>query len=175
MMIDIEKFKQQLFSKVTRVYTVLDGASVPGLPMKLYEMRPPRYCLFTGDLEPDMVEVAPYLVRLYPNMPFTDWVLKECWGKHWGIFLHSRLPLKEMRKHFRALITVYDEKGNPMTFRYYDPRVLRRFLPTCKPAELKIFFGGVESFFAESTEDGKLMNFQLADEHNLKQFAIDIK
>lgn len=170
-----EKLEEILFSEKTRIYAVLDGASVPDLPMKLYEMKPPRYCLFTGELEPDMAEVAPYLVRLYPRAPFTEWVLKECWGKHWGIFAHSRKPLQEMRKHFRSLVKVYDEKGNPMIFRFYDPRVLRRFLPTCKPAELKIFFGDVESFFAESEDDGKLMNFQLAEENNLKQSAINIK
>lgn len=175
MKIDTEKVKKELFSKVTRVYAILDGASVPGLPLKLYEMKPPRYCLFTGELEPDMAEVAPYLVRLYPKTPFTDWVLKECWGKHWGIFAHSRKPLKDMRQHFRSLITVYDEQGNPMTFRFYDPRVLRRYLPTCKPAELKIIFGDVETFFAESEENEKLLNYNLAAENHLKQAAFDIK
>ncbi|CAN5233924.1 hypothetical protein BH20ACI1_BH20ACI1_00460 [soil metagenome] len=171
---NIEKINEQLFSKVTRIYAVLDGASVPDLPMKLYEMNPPRYCLFTGELEPDMEEVAPYLVRLYPKTPFTEWVLKECWGQNWGIFIHSRQPLNGMRKHFRSLVNVYDEKGNPMMFRFYDPRVLRRFLPTCKPAELKVFFGDVESFFAES-DDSKLLGFSLAEENNLKQTAVDIQ
>ena len=169
-----EKFENILFSERTRIYAILDGASVPDLPMKLYEMQPPRYCLFTGDLEPDMAEVAPYLVRLYPRAPFTDWVLKEFWGKHWGIFAHSRKPLKEMRKHFRSLVTVYDEKGNPMLFRFYDPRVLRRFLPTCKPEEIKTFFGDVDTFFAELKEDEKLMRFENQD-GNLKQSALEIK
>ena len=170
-----EKLEEILFSQRTRSYAVLDGASVPDLPMKLFEMNPPRYCLLTGELEPDMAEVAPYLVRLYPRTPFTEWVLKECWRKHWGIFAHSRKTLNEMRKHFRSLVTVYDEKGNPMMFRFYDPRVLPRFLPTCKPAELKILFGDVESFFAESEEDGKLMNFRLTEENNIKQTEFDIK
>lgn len=172
---EIEKLNQYLFSKATRVYAVLDGASVPDLPTRLYEMQPPRYCLFTGNLEPDMTEVAPYLVRLYPQTPFTDWLLKEFWGKHWGIFVHSRRSLKEMRKHFRSLITVYDEKGDPMIFRFYDPRVLRRYLPTCNQGELKVLFGDVESFFVESEDNEKLMNFHLAEENNLKQAAFDIK
>ncbi len=170
---NIEKINEQLFSKVTRIYAVLDGASVSDLPMKLYEMKPPNFCLFTGELESDMEEVAPYLVRLYPKTPFTEWVLSECWGQHWGVFIHSRKTLNDMRAHFRSLVNVYDEKGNPMMFRFYDPRVLRRFLPTCKPAELKVFFGDVESFFAES-DDNKLLSFSLAEENNLKQAAIDI-
>lgn len=175
MSVNKEKVNQHLFSKATRVYALLDGASVPDLPMKLYEMKPPRYCLFTGNLDPGMAAVAPYLVRLYPNTPFTNWILSECWGKHWGIFAHSRKSLKDMRQHFRSLTTVYDERGNPMTFRFYDPRVLRRYLPTCRPAELKVFFGDVESFFAESEDNEKLLNFNLAEENHLTQSAFDIK
>ncbi len=169
-----EKLEEILFSRRTRVYAVLDGASVPDLPMKFFELNPPRYCLLKGELETDMAEVAPYVVRLYPQTPFTEWVLTECWGKHWGIFAHSLQPLKEMRKHFRSMITVCNEKGDPMMFRFYDPRVLRRFLPTCKPAELKVFFGDVESFFAES-DDSKLLSFSLAEENSLKQTAVDIQ
>ena len=172
---DIEKLYQALFSKETRIYAVLDGANVPDLPMKLFEMNPPRYCLFPGDLEPDMAEVAPYLVRLYPKTPFTDWVLKTFWGKNWGIVAHSRKTLEDMRGHFRSLINVYDEQGNPMLFRFYDPRVLRGFLPTCKPAELKVFFGDVEMFFAESEDAAKLLAFTLAEENHLKQSAVDMQ
>lgn len=168
-----EKLNEHLFSKTTRIYAVLDGASVPDLPTKLYEMKPPYHCLFTGDLEPDMAEVAPYLIQLHPKTPFAEWVVEEFWGKHWGIFIHSRKTLKDMRKHLRSLVTVYDETGNPMTFRFYDPRVLHRFLPTCKPAELKVFFGDIEMFFAESEDDRKLFGFDLAEDNHLKQSEID--
>lgn len=167
-----EELEKILFVAGVRIFTILDGASVPDLPLKLYETRPPRYCLFTGELEPDMAEVAPYLVRLYPRTPFTNWLLDNCWGKHWGIFAHSRKTLKEMRKHFRALVNVYDEKGNPMMFRYYDPRVIEKFLPTCNSNELDMFFGGVKTFFAESKNAKKMLRFENSD-GILKQSAID--
>ncbi len=144
---------------------MLDGASVPNLPVRLYEMRPPHFCLFTGDLEPDMREVAPYLVRLFPKTPFTEWLLQECWGKHWGIFAHSRLSFIEMRKHFRSMVKVCDEAGNPLIFRFYDPRVAQKYLPTCGAAELKIFFGGVDAYFAESEDRENLMRLQIGDNH----------
>jgi hypothetical protein len=60
-----------------------------------------------------------------------------------------------------------------MTFRFYDPRVLRRFLPTCNPAEMKVFFGEVETLFAESELSGKLLSFRLTEENHLKQSEID--
>ena len=158
---DLEKI---LFSKRILVYVVLDGAAVDGLPMKLYEMNPPHYCLFRGELAPDMVEVAPYVVQLVQNTSFTDWVLSENSGKHWGFFAHSLHSIKEMRRHFRSLVTVYDEQGKPMIFRFYDPRVLRNFLPTCNADELQTFFGKVETFFAENEKQQPFSAFSLEND-----------
>ena len=171
---NLEQLNRHLFSSVTRVYGVLDGASVPDLRMKLFEMKPPHFCLFTGDLEPDMLEVAPYLVRLLPNVPFTNWILQEGWGKHWGIFAHSREPIEEMRKHCRSLVTVYDEDGKPMIFRFYDPRVIGGFLSTCEATELKTFFGGVDAYFAETEAADNLIRFQIADE-SLNETALSVE
>lgn len=158
---DKEKLSQHLFSKVARVFVVLDGALIPELRMKIYEMKPVYHCLFSGELEPDMAEVAPYMVRLLPNTPFTEWVLAECWGKNWGIFAQTRETVIEMRKHFSSLITVYDETGMPMTFRYYDPRVWRKFLPTCKSQEVKTLFGKVDTFFVESEDKQSLIRYEI--------------
>lgn len=149
---------------------MLDGASVPDLPMRLYEMKPPNFCLLTGDLPPDMAYAAPYVIYLPPDNRFTEWLLSQSFGKHWGIFVHCRHSMIEMRRHFRALVNVYDERANSMIFRFYDPRVLKRFLPTCSPDQLKTFFGKVETFFAE---DGpNLLGFQLEND-DLKQRALN--
>lgn len=169
-----EQLEKIIFGENTRVYAVLDGASVPDLPTKLFEMRPPRYCLFSGELEPDMAEVAPYLVRLYQGAPFTDWFLGGYWGKHWGIFVHSRKPMIEIRKHFRSLITVYDETGKPMIFRFYDPRVLQIYLPTCEPEEIEMFFGDADYYFAESPDDEKFIRFG-NDNGKLQKHEFEIK
>ena len=160
-----EELENILISERIRTFVILDGASVPGLPVRLYEMRPPNYCLFRGELNPDMAEVAPYIVQLVPGTPFTEWVLAgENFGKHWGIFAQSLHSIKEMRRHFRSLVTVYDEQGTPMFFRFYDPRVLRNFLPTCNAEELKTFFGKVETFFAEDKNGEKLSAFRLEND-----------
>ena len=167
-----EKLDQYLWSDRTKLYCVLDGASVPNLPRKLFDAHAPNYCLFTGDLEPDMQHVAPYVVLLTPRNDLTDLILSQGIGKHWGIFLQSRHSLKEMRRHFRSLVNVYDENANSMVFRFYDPRVIRKFLPTCTAEELQTFFGKVETFFAE-TEDGQnLVKFQI-DKEQLKQTELN--
>lgn len=152
-----------LFRENYYTYAVLDGASVFDLPHKLYKMGAQNICLYRGELEPDMVHVAPYLVLLLPETDFTDWLLSECWGKHWGIFAQSQVSLTRMRKHFRLLLTVDDENGNPMLFRYYDPRVLLPFLMTCNGDELEMIFGEVRYYFAESPNTNELSRVHFAD------------
>ncbi len=167
---DPEKLKQHLISDTTRLFCILDGASVPELPLKLHKMRAENCCLFKGDLEPDMMYAAPYLVYLRPDDPFTELVFKEGFGKHWGIFAQSRYSMLEMRRHFRSLVKVYDENANSLTFRYYDPRVLNKFLPMFDAEQLGIFFGRVDAFFAESGQN--LIRFQL-ENGGLKQTELD--
>lgn len=149
-----------LFNGNIRLYAVLDGASIPDLPARLYDLRPPHVCLYRGELEPDLAEVAPYLVNLVPGADFTNWLLDNCWGKHWGIFAQTQFSLVEVRKHFRRFLTVHDESGNPMLFRYYDPRVLNKFLPVCKADELAQIFERVVTFFAESDDAKELLSFK---------------
>jgi hypothetical protein len=163
-----------LFRENKHTYAVLDGASVPDLPVKLHEMRPPNVCLYRGELSPDLQYVAPYLVYMLPEMEFTNWLLSECWGKHWGIFAQSALTLTAMRRHFRSLLTVYDETGKPMLFRYYDPRVFLTYLPTCSNEELEDFFGSVTYYFAESDGGTRLNRYEFV-KNELKKASLDLE
>ena len=148
-----EKLEQLLFDGRTNAFALLDAAALENLRMHFFEMNPPHYCLFRGELAPDMAENAPYLVGLVRGERFTDWLLSQKAGNHYGVYAKSRQSLIEMRRHFRDLLTVHDEAGKPMIFRYYDPRVLSQFLPTCAAIELNAIFGSVESYIAE-TENG---------------------
>ena len=149
----VHALKFQLFSGApATVFAILDGASVPDLPAKLASLCPEHICLFRGDLEPDMAEVAPYLAILEKDAPFTDWVLSNGWGKHWCIFGSTPARMPALRKHFRRFLTVYDEAGNSRYFRYYDPRVLRVCLPECSPVNLQIIFGPVSWYLMEDVE-----------------------
>lgn len=170
---DTEKLAQNLYNGFDRIYAVLDGASIPDLRMKLYELRPEHVCLYRGELKPDMAEVAPYLVRMVRGTEFSRWVLAEGWGHHWGVFAQSRYSLAEVRKHFRSFLTVHAETGKPLLFRFYDPRVLRDFLPTCNDKELKNFFGIVLNFALEGETDQILLNYYLPNgELKINRFEI---
>jgi hypothetical protein len=154
---------EKIFSEDANTFAVLDGASVPDLVPRLYSTEPNYICLLRGDLAPDMAEVAPYLVQLNRDDDFTDWILTEGWGKHWGIFANGYGDIREMRGHFRSFLSVYDESGKPLHFRYYDPRVLRLYLPTCNTSELQTVFGPVTSYFLEDEDPQTLLKFELVN------------
>lgn len=167
---ELEKY---LFGENLNVYAILDGASIPDLQHRLYEMQPPQVCLYRGELDADLAEVAPHLVQLNCGTRFTSWLLGECWGRHWGVFARTPFSLVEMRKHFRKFLTVHDEAGNPLVFRYYDPRVLTKFLPTCDAAELAEIFDRVKNFYAEANDAENLVKLEISHEQ-LKQTNLEI-
>jgi len=156
-----ESVAGQLFSEDgTSVFAVLDGASISDLQERLYDLQPEYECLYTGELEPDMAEVAPYLVALQKGSQFTNWVIGKGWGKHWGIFAVTTVDLRVLRRHFRTFLTVYDPEGKPMLFRFYDPRVLRVYIPTCNPEELETVFGPVDKYVLEGEDPGTVIGLE---------------
>ncbi|WP_133513282.1 DUF4123 domain-containing protein [Candidatus Thiosymbion oneisti] len=142
-----------------QLYGVLDGASVANLRSLLAQHAVPNVCLLPGDLDPELAQTAPYLVELSPQSPFTKLLLTQGVGNHWGILAHANDDFRTLRMHFRKFLTVWDPDGEPLHFRYYDPRVLRVYLPTCNPEELHVLFGPVTTYFAESDTANVLSRF----------------
>ena len=142
-------------------YVILDGAQNPSLLGALYADHAPRWrCLFTGQLEPDMATVAPYLVELEHSSAFTRRLLAEGWGQNWGVFLTSEAPLPVLWRHLRAQTLVYGPDLEPLYFRFYDPRVLRVFLTCCTPRQAGLFFEDVGSFLVEGEDPATLLRFR---------------
>ncbi len=129
-------------------YAVIDGASCEELLERLDEFSPRHYCLYTGELDPDVEEVAPYVVELLPAHPFTEWLLSNGEGQPWGIYARSPVGLRAMRKHFRTFMLVKSPEGRTIYFRYYDPRVLNAYLPTTNEKERGMVFGPVSTYLA---------------------------
>lgn len=146
------------------IFAVLDGAAIPELRDVLHELNPPHCCLYRGQLEPDIAEVAPYLINLEPDGEFTRWVIEKGWGNHWGVFAASGIELSAMRNHLRKFLTVHNPNGNPVLFRYYDPRVLRVYLPTCNADELKNMFGPIDSYYLEGEDPAVLLRYRVESE-----------
>jgi hypothetical protein len=124
---------------------VLDGARMGRELVRLRTEVPRNVSLYRGDVERDLEEVAPYLFACRGHADFNAWIADPGWGKSNGILLLSDATLEELQKHFRRFLIVRDETGRKLYFRFYDPRVMRVFLPTCTPQQLKDLFDPVES------------------------------
>lgn len=157
-----------LFRETANVCAIVDGAAIERLPVILHETKPLHYCLMRGELSPDLAEVAPYLVVLRRGARFTDWILEQPLGSNKGIFATTRQPIREVRKHFRGLFIVYKENGDPMHFRFYDPRVMHKYLPTCERGEIETFFGPIDRFILED-EVGRSLSIFSHDKGALRR------
>src|SRR5262249_24611074 len=105
---------------------------------------------------PQLGGVAPYFFAVPAGAPyFAEWA--AALGGHAGILIDSPAEPKTLFLHLRKVLVVQDETGQEFFFRYYDARVLRKYLPTCTPQELTEFFGLVRLWICEKeTGDGYL-------------------
>ena len=115
--------------------------------------------LYQGDIGASLAHFSPYLLRLREPDDAAWFFAGAGSGNSWGIFLVAAVDFEEVRRHLRKFNLVYREDGTPLVFRFHDPRVLRRFLPTCTEAELQRFFGPIDAFLAETEEGDALIRF----------------
>lgn len=145
-----------------RVYAILDGARDPSVFGFVKGSGRPHCCLYAGALPRELVETAPYLVELDRAAPFTDLLVSQGWGQSWGIYACARYDLEAMRRHLRRFLVVQDESGRQLLFRYYDPRVMRVYLPTCNVTERAQVFGPVTRYVMEGEDAAALIEFNVA-------------
>jgi hypothetical protein len=142
------------------VFAIIDGARDERIFDAVDGTMLPKGCLYSGDLPPELQRTAPYLVQLEREDRFTRYLIKTGWGNSWGTFIRTETGIKQLRRHLREFLRVRDEAGKRLIFRYYDPRVLRVYLPTCWPAELDTFFGPVSAFLTEGEDPGEILEFR---------------
>lgn len=145
------------------LYAIVDAARTPRISELLKESVQQSRSLFDGVKGKSLDEVAPYLVKLDGPAPVLDSFVMEGWSLRWGIYFTSKLALNDVRRHFRRFLMVEDDdSGEKFYFKFYDPFVLRAFLPSCAPRQRSDFFGDVESFLFEG-KHGELLRVE-ADE-----------
>lgn len=143
------------------LYAVLDGARHESIYPAIIQSECEYECLYRGELDPSLAEAAPYLVKLEKDKPFSNWLIEEGWGDSWGIYLQTTANFRDLKRHLRKFLMVYDANTKPMYFRYYDPRVLRTYLPTCNSEELTTVFGPVQSYLMEDKDPNILLHFSI--------------
>jgi hypothetical protein len=134
----------------SQVFAILDGARDERIAYELDGTFCEHDCLYAGNLPLALQRAAPHLVQIDRDDRLTRFILENGWGSSWGVFARTSIGFKNLRKHLRTFLRVKDERGNRLIFRYYDPRVLRVYLPTCTTSEFTKVFGPVQSFFMEN-------------------------
>lgn len=141
------------------LFAVLDAARCDRIVELLRESVDTYRSLYDGIQEVAMEDAAPHLVQFSERSKLLDRIILEGWGKSWGVYLICRSPFADVRRHFRRFLFVEElETRQCMYFRFYDPRVLRSFLPLCTPRQKFELFGEVQSFLVESKK-GEALRF----------------
>lgn len=147
-----------------RLYLLLDAARDARIYPWLAGFGGSLQCrsLYQGDIGDSLAHVSPYLLALQKGDPAACWFAEAGFGRSWGVFVAAALALDDLRRHLRKFNLVYREDGTSMVFRFYDPRVLRRFLPLCTADELRRFFGPIDGFLVETEAGDGLIRFTMA-------------
>ncbi len=145
------------------IWMILDGARTIEIFRMLLDCHLEYTCLYSGPLSPDLEIAAPYLVQLDHGYRDTHRFIRKAWGNSWGVFFRSDTSLKKLRQHLKQFLVVRDTSGNRLVFRYYDPRVLRVYLPTCVREELRTVYGPIDCFWTESESPDELLEFCFRD------------
>jgi hypothetical protein len=132
------------FARDGQLYAIFDACDEPRVPVKMRELGDDGCSLYSGSSALELSAIAPYLARV--DSALLDWTCTSLWTAPWGIFAATAAPLDELRAHFRKCLIVDAPDNDRWYFRFYDPRVLARFLPTCDAPQLAHFFGPIDAF-----------------------------
>jgi len=127
------------------LWAILDATDAPSVLQTVAELGPARaISLYRGRAEEDLEAIAPYVVHVDPGT--FAWITETLWAEPWGIFAVATTTLEELRLHFRRFLMVESPQGEDWYFRFYDPRILPRFLEVSTPEERSTFYGPVRAF-----------------------------
>ena len=140
-------------------YLLFDAARADeSLPIA-QELNPEYKCLYLVKPYDELLTVAPYLFSITPKTPFWEWYSVQGWNQNWGVLLFSNSLFEHVVTHFRRFLMVKNEDDQQLYFRFYDPRVLKIFLPTCDEKQIIEFFGPIYSYIVEGETKEEAIRF----------------
>jgi len=134
-------------------FVVLDGAIGPAVRDLLNQAGVFYQSLYEGEQAVELAPFGPYLAEIKKGGKLMPFLIKVGWGKSWGVFLSCDLGFVDTRRHLRKFLLADIEGGQRVIFRFYDPRVMRIFIPTCDAGQRTEFFGKIQHFFVEAAAE----------------------
>jgi hypothetical protein len=126
------------------LYALLDACDEPRVPQQARALGARAFSLYQDTPDADLWAIGPYLA--WVDSATLEWIQSSLWGAPWGIFAISAAGLDALGNHFRKFVHVRSPENEDWYFRFYDPRVIGGFLPTCDASGLAGFFGPITTF-----------------------------
>jgi hypothetical protein len=145
------------------VFGLMDAASNAEIFHRLVNSGQEYQSLYEGEQGAQLAAYGPILITLAEDNAFTRYLLDQGWGKAWCTYLRCSQSLAELRHHLRRFLTVRTASGQMIYFRFYDPRILRQFLPTCSREQANDFFGPITEYFVEGASPLSMIRFSQVD------------
>jgi hypothetical protein len=144
------------------LYAILDGARDDAIHELTRQVPAPWMYLEDGIVEARYQVCAPRVLAVddWPPAMF-ERLLASGWGQSWGVFVRTKYEFQILRRHLRSLSNARLPTGRVAQFRFYDPRVLRVYLPTCTTEELAMIFGPIEEFMIENDDPATACRYVL--------------
>jgi pSer/pThr/pTyr-binding forkhead associated (FHA) protein len=156
-----------LYGEGKSVYAVLDAVR---------DSRIPAFLDASGEKYARVDEenlASPFLVLIPAQSRLLDVLIKDGWNHGWGFYLAAAVDFESTLRHWRPFVTLHNRRGEPVTFRFWEPRVLRAIVPAMPSSEAAGFFGPISRLVVEGDKPEAAMEFTLADARvNQRNLAI---
>lgn len=124
-----------------QLFAIIDGALETDLQLMLERYNPPYCCLYAEPVQPELLELAPWLVMV--DQEIEAWLGTR--ETPWGIYIYSKANIKSLRQHLRKYLHVLiPDQEKPVYFRFYDPRNIWDFLQVLSDWDIHTFLGPIE-------------------------------
>lgn len=149
-------------------YVILDAARLDEKMEEVAKLNSSGLPLLNSKEEVYVQKLSAFLFTFQSAGDFANLIVKEGWGQSWGIYVSTSKSFSDLLQHLSKNMYASTEAGEIMYFRFYDPRVLRIFLPTCDLIQLREFFGPVQKFIAEDEDPQFALIYSLNADGTLK-------
>lgn len=153
------------------LYLLIDFANndeyILNVKLKLFKYAVP---LLKGTKDDSIKNAGPFIVQFNEEQKPVHEDLKE-FGNY--VLLSSKSPIDQLANHFREFI-YQTVKEQEFFFRFWDPRVLQKFFPTCSLKQLDQFFRSVKIFLMKESANENAIGYFLSTEGKLNMEKSDL-
>ncbi len=147
-------------------YAIANGAGSEQIHVNLLVDEPQHRNLFPADVAEELESVSPWLIRLIPEEPFTEWLLEHCFGKRLLLFIQSLHDIDTLAAHLRnyTRIEFPDQQGGfqPGFFSFYDPSIFPVWAGSLNRNEVFKLHDPISNFWYESNPSNQRLSMLYA-------------